>query len=309
MKISKSKQELARIISENGGWQDGEFAAQDGDGSVGGYQIKPEWDSVARYWWNGALGEWFLANKINNLHRCILSRAEYFHLYPAPDADGWIEFDGTECPSGCFNKMIDVKLQDGRELTYSSCRFDWDTDGPSRITAYRLHKQERAKSTAVGDDETNLAAKEELEAMEYRESPEQRAKLAKIYAPSIESLASDYRNKLDFANRKQDEADKANMDSDAALSELEAAIASIGFAITPLVEAKQEPELVITDWQDLRVGDVIQCVGDTWDNDFEGNEAVVTGLESNNYKYEHCIRARIGEESDWGADFIFIRRP
>ena len=41
MKISKCKKELARIISEHGGWRNGEFAAQDGDGGVGGYGEKP----------------------------------------------------------------------------------------------------------------------------------------------------------------------------------------------------------------------------------------------------------------------------
>ena len=86
MKISNSKKELARIISENGGWRNGEFAAQDGDGSVGGYDVKPEWNSLAKYWRREAWGEWFLANKIKNHHQTVLSRAEYFHLYPAPDA-------------------------------------------------------------------------------------------------------------------------------------------------------------------------------------------------------------------------------
>lgn len=56
MKISNSKKELARIISENGGWRDGEFAAQDGDGGVGGHAVKPEWNSLAKYWWRGMLG-------------------------------------------------------------------------------------------------------------------------------------------------------------------------------------------------------------------------------------------------------------
>lgn len=42
-----------------------------------------------------------------------------------------------------------------------------------------------------------------------------------IAKPTIEQLAADYRNKLDYANRKQDEADKANMESDAALAQLE----------------------------------------------------------------------------------------
>lgn len=47
-----------------------------------------------------------------------------------------------------------------------------------------------AKSTAVGDDETNLAVKEELEALDGAESPEQRAKLAEKYAPSTDALLS-----------------------------------------------------------------------------------------------------------------------
>ena len=88
MKISNSKKQLARIIFENGGWRSGEFAAQDGDGLVGGYRSKPEWNSLAEYWWREALGGWFLTNKIKNHHQTVLSRAEYLHLYPAPDADG-----------------------------------------------------------------------------------------------------------------------------------------------------------------------------------------------------------------------------
>ena len=85
MKISNSKKQLAKIISENGGWRNGEFAAQDGDGGIGGYEVKPEWDSLAKYWWREASGQWFFANKIKNHHQTVLSRAEYFHLYPAAE--------------------------------------------------------------------------------------------------------------------------------------------------------------------------------------------------------------------------------
>ena len=85
MKISKCKKELARIISEHGGWRNGEFAAQDGDGGVGGYDVKPEWSLLGKYWRNEAWGEWFLVNKIKNHHQTVLSRAEYFHLYPAAE--------------------------------------------------------------------------------------------------------------------------------------------------------------------------------------------------------------------------------
>ena len=84
MKISKSKQELARIISENGGWRNGEFAAQDGDCGVGGYEVKPEWDSLAKYWWREASGQWFFANKIKKPPSdCIVSRRI---LPPLPSA-------------------------------------------------------------------------------------------------------------------------------------------------------------------------------------------------------------------------------
>ena len=86
MKISNSKKELASIISENGGWCNGEFAAQDGDGGVGGNEVKPEWDSLAKYWWREASGQWFFANKIKNHHQTALSSAEYLHLYPVMDA-------------------------------------------------------------------------------------------------------------------------------------------------------------------------------------------------------------------------------
>ena len=156
MKISKSKQELARIISENGGWRNGEFAAQDGDGGVGGYGTKPEWSLLSRYWRNEAWGEWFLVNKIKNHHQTVLSRAEYFHLYPAADAK----------PEFCESVMGSI--------------------------------------------------------------PEPIAK------PTIEQLAADYRNRKDYAERKQQEADAAKADVEAKLTELVAAGKAIGLLVSPI---------------------------------------------------------------------------
>lgn len=189
MKISKSKQELARIISENGGWRGGEFAAQDSNKNIHGarvcfYNGKPcvngdEWRD----------GEYGLAcdaddcigglNAIKNWHQTILSREEYFHLYPAPDAR----------PEFCESVM--------------------------------------------------------------RSIPEPSSK------PTIEQLAADYRNLLDFARRKQEEADDAKADADEALRKLELAGEEIGIAVTPIA-AKQGSDLVITDWRDLQVGDVVK---------------------------------------------------
>lgn len=155
-KISNSKQELARIISEHGGWRNGEFAAQDGDGGVGGYGEKPVWSLLCKYWRNEALGEWFVANKIKNHHQTVLSRAEYFHLYPSPDAK----------PEFCDSVMGSI--------------------------------------------------------------PEPEAK------PTIEQLASDYRNAKDYYERKRQEADDAKADENAILKALEIAAEDLGFKIEPI---------------------------------------------------------------------------
>ena len=210
MKISKSKQELARIISENGGWRDGEFAAQDGDGLVGGYGSKPEWNSLAEYWWREALGGWFLVNKIKNHHQTGLSRAEYFHLYPAPDDDGWIEWKGGECPVE-DDAVIDIRFRDGNEERGVDADWDWEHSGGGDIIAYRLHKPEQAKP-------------EFCESV-MRSIPKPTAK------PTIEQLAADYRNSKDYAERKQQEADAAKVDAEAKLAELVAAGEELGLVI------------------------------------------------------------------------------
>lgn len=306
MKISKSKQELARIISENGGWRDGEFAAQDGDGGVGGYAVKPEWNSLAKYWWRGMLGEWFLANKIKNHHQTVLSSAEYLHLYPAPDADGWIEWLRDEPPVG-DGVIIDVKYSDGDELHSAPCgvftanmtsirgecasaeSFGRGDGSFVHIIAYRLHKPEQSKP-------------EFCESV-MRSIPEPSDK------PTIEQLAADYRNAKDYAERKQQKADDAKADAEAKLAELVAAGKVQGLVLS-VAEFEPELELVITDWRDLRAWDEIEMLGDGWNCDNVGKIGVVIRVEGDGYIGDLAILCDIGEEgSDWGLGFKFIRRP
>lgn len=233
MKISKCKKELASIISEHGGWRNGEFAAQDGDGSVGGYGSKPEWNSLSKYWWREALGGWFMANKIKNHHQTVLSRAEYFHLYPAPDADGWIEWRGGECPVD-VDAFVCCKWRSGKVMiaAYRAGNLSWRHNGNAAdVIAFRLHKPEQAKP--------------ELCESVMRTIPEPEAK------PTIEQLAADYRNAKDYAERKQREADDAKDGADARLKALEIAGEALGLLVSPIT-AKQEPELAT-----VQVGDEV----------------------------------------------------
>lgn len=139
-------------------------------------------------------------------------------------------------------------------------------------------------------------------------APEQRAKLAEIYKPSIEQLAADYCKAKDYAGRLQQGADAAEAYAEAKLA---AYVAAAGSAVGLILSVvAPEPELVITDWRDLQVGDVIKCVGDnTWSTDFEGKEAVVLDVEDPDYDGGLRILADIDGEGDWGRDFKFIRRP
>jgi len=233
MKISKSKQELAQIISENGGWRDGvEFFASTCNGIVIGSKSKPKYTS--KYGWVAAGG--FIDDRIElhsylkNWHQTILSRAEYLHLYPAPDADGWIEWGGGECPVE-RGTLVDVIWRDGTEragikalhIGGAGHKF-WVADGMvNDIIAYRLHKPEQAKP-------------EFCESV-MRATPEPSDK------PTIEQLAADYRNAKDYACRKQQEADDAKADVGAKLKALELTGEALGLLVSPIT-SKQEPELV-----------------------------------------------------------------
>lgn len=245
MKISNSKKELARIISESGGWCDGaQFSAQDKDGEVFHYATKPSIDKGSEVWGHkGCIGYGeFEAQTLQNWHQTILSRDEYFHLYPASDADGWIEWKGGECPVE-KGTLVDVIWRDGTEragvkalhLGGAGHQF-WVADGMSNdIIAYRLHKPEQAKPESGQVEEAK---------------------------PTIEQLAADYRNAKDYADRKHKEADAARGEADAALERLYQAGLEIGIDIAIASdECESEPELVITDWRDLLNGDMVVITG------------------------------------------------
>lgn len=298
MKISKCKKELARIISEHGGWRNGEFAAQDGDGLVGGYGSKPEWNSLVKYWWHEASGGWFLgwflANKIKNHHQTVLSRAEYLHLYPAQDADGWIEWNGGMKSPVESGVPVDVKTKDGSEhydqLLGDACWHDnW---GDANIIAYRLHKPD---------------VKPEFCESVMRTIPEPEAK------PTIDQLLQDWRNADDFAKRKRAEADEAAAMRDELWQAVQDRAGEVGVTVGFVVSvAHNNPELVITDWRDLQLNDIIEYV-DGYIKDKIGMTGPVVefapdatdGMKVRMKCDNGPNKGRIG----WPMKWRFIRRP
>lgn len=85
MKISNSKKQLAKIIHENGGWREGNYAIQDKDDKWVWFMSELEGRPQGNAFWPGCKSVRIrLGALISNWRQTILSRDEYFHLYPAP---------------------------------------------------------------------------------------------------------------------------------------------------------------------------------------------------------------------------------
>lgn len=230
MKISKSKQELARIISENGGWQEYcEWAAQDKSGEFGENSVilfegkdKPiieagmsEWMCAEGYESDSSFGKHvFNSDKlVKNWHQTILSRDEYFRLYPVAETE-----------------------------------------------------------------------------------PEQVAEAK----PTIEQLAADYRNLKGYADRKQQEADAAKDNAESKLAELIAAGKELNLVISV---AEEDPELVIAELTDLKIGDEVDAT-------YRGIERVVGRVMNIDFGDKNQpVFVSDGERSIWATEWKFIRRP
>ena len=291
MKLSKSKLALARVINENGGWVYGaNFSAQDYDGWVFHFRTKPTIDSGSEEWnHRGCIGKGhFNVGKINDCHQTILSREEYYQAYPKADADGWIEWKGGECPV-CGDDDVDVVLVGGSTNHGIADEFDWHRDGgPLSVASYRLHKPE---------------AKPEFCESVMRSIPDPESK------PTIEQLAQDYRSAKGHADRLQKEAGEAAVKAESFAVEIRKKILELQELIG-IPNTEKEPELVIANWRDLRVNDVIFV--DEYDG-HESGEYVVVSLEDDDYDGDYAVMATGIDGCDRWIDttveWRFIRRP
>lgn len=134
--------------------------------------------------------------------------------------------------------------------------------------------------------------------------------------PSIEQLTADYHAKAAEASRLQAVVDEALKAADDALLALEKAGELIGLVISidtkpKLVEQPVEPaQPIITDWRDLRVGDVIECVEPNGGWISTGDEGVITSIESGRL-FADFIKQKVYlyDKLHFGCGFKFIRRP
>ena len=323
MKISKSKQELARIISENGGWRDGaESAAQSSSDNAVSFYL----DTASRFcdrWYGKHMidGDIEQDGLISNWHQTVLSRTEYLHLYPAPDADGWIEWKGGECPvKRCT--LVDVKYANGitnigvsalTDKTHADHTFgtagsllatNWSSGLPmSGIIAYRLHKPEQSTLESRLVDAVDIV-KSAVPTLMRDDMKFTGDEVMGERKPTIEQLAADYRSAKDYAERKQQEADAARADADENLRVLEIAGEALGLLVTPIT-TKQEHEMVIA----VQVGDEVECIKSNVNpGKYMGRIGTVSSVDVDDTSTPYLVDFG-GEEKIWCHKVKFIRRP
>ena len=160
MKISKSNVALAAKIKSSGfEWpQFGKWATQDRDGEIfiSGGDFTPVRMSGEVNWEFDA--PYKSAGKVEvglNWFQCILSRAEYFHLYPAPDAKPeFCESVMLSIPGlGINSKNIDINQVDDINVVESKPTIEQLAADYRNAKDYAERKQEEADSAKADADE------------------------------------------------------------------------------------------------------------------------------------------------------------
>ncbi|MGL5282429.1 MAG: hypothetical protein ACRC8W_11910 [Plesiomonas shigelloides] len=128
--------------------------------------------------------------------------------------------------------------------------------------------------------------------------------------PSIDELYSQYKERRKITESAKELLAESMEAEDKLLEQIKARNLEHGFDVRLLDESEEKPELVITDWRDLRIRDVIWWSGDS--NHSEG-EYRVFALEISSYESDHPICVGDDDDNEWidisSEEWKFIRRP
>lgn len=207
------------------------FAAMDAkDGCVSFYKIKPHHEECYFTTINGYLGFEETKKPHPDWRNSLITKEEF------DSVDGWVRHDNSECPTNS-ESLVQVKM-DGVQAGYSahiSKAWAWVNGG---ITHWRYHKP--TKESAM------TTTKQEVK-------------------PEIHAIYENYKQQRETTADAQRALDASKEAEDALLEQIKQWNLQYGFDVRLLDESEenqeqQDSELVITDWRDLRVGDVVEVV-------------------------------------------------
>ena len=303
-KLKPAKQALADAIHQNGGWpQDSEWSVQNGEHGRISFSVNKPVRHDSKSWMakGGFNFKIEVCKPLKNWHQCVLSREEYYQAYPKADADGWIEWGGGECPVG-DDSLVDVRFPDGSEYFNTDADWDWSNASDTPISHYRPSKKV-VKPEFCESVMRSIPGSESIDELCAKVTEENKHQHVDA-KPTIEHLAQDYSNKLDFANSKQQEADDAKAAADAALGELERACEALGLVVTQAREDRaQNP--IIADFRYLKIGDAVRIVRDNIGGRYNGYEGHVAMIDPDDTRTPVLVNLSFG--TMWCHEVEFIR--
>lgn len=290
-KETKSQERLIDLMLQDGvEWSEGaKFAAQSKDGkSVGIYKSKPVRLGES---WSAPVCLHFieLDELIPNWHQTIITR----EMWEA--RDGWITWHGGECPVD-GDALIDVTHNSGEVFEgYIAGNELWnqETEEQYKITAYRIHKP----AEQAADDERS----------EPCESVAVGSKCISELTVDIiaVSVIDDIEKKTAEAEKHKAELERCQGELAEMRNTLDDMLAVVGLKAVEV--EKENEQLTITDWRDLRVGDVVSVRGSCE----EEHEIVEIDYHSNRFRFMVSPGTGIlGYDTCPSVGLIsFIRRP
>lgn len=135
--------------------------------------------------------------------------------------------------------------------------------------------------------------------------------------PTLETMLAEWRDLTARAQAAQAEADALFEHAGQCHGEVCVRLAELGWGAPRVAAVAGEPVVTLdtpldmTDWRNLRPGDIIECVADDgdWEKWIVGTEAVVVDIEPGDYEGYLPIKAGTEDHYSWGNEFRFISRP
>lgn len=305
MATPKKKHLIELMIEAGVKWPDGaEYAAQDKDSWLAFYTRKPCMES-GKVTWSSYGG--YVANSLKKLdslcrnwHQTIVTREQYAEALADVPMTPAAQLEGKP-----GNEWVPVEWGDWK--VGDMVRFDGFTN--------ELHNHwsfEVGNEYAIGRQRAPISGKGEQPSCNHGFSFSRRKKpAAQLYSgvagvmpsESIESLLAEIKAKREKHDALAAKADALALEISCIEQQINDKLNEYGFAMSQIAAASEPGQPVITDWRDLRIGDVVECV------DYESDKkGVIVGIDREDEDQPIKVN-RYMSGIAWPFSWHFIRRP
>lgn len=269
----------------------------------------------------GSKGEVLHIDMASDYKTAQVTRAQWQAERDRQKGGEWKRHRGGKQP--IFGGKVEVKFRDGDVEEWFSDSLCWNHNGKGRdIMKYKIISQPQAEEVEVATDKKWYEPEESPDTREY--------KGPFPCAPAGEPVTDlewdiQFQQGIFHMEAKTDQIDGPikwrdqiveleahEEDIQREIASLHARITSEGFQlIRQYPSVKQtEPSLDMSDWRNLKVGDVIECSEDgAWISSWAGKHVIVAEVEPSDYDGDLPIRVLNGESDDWGRGYTFVSRP